>query len=72
MQNHSETEEQLLFTATESFSMETNFAQSESISFPAATLQPEHVDVESLVNFFNLKQWTIFNAETDWAREKVK
>ena len=56
MQNHSETEEQLLFTATESFSMEANFAQSESISFPAATLQPEHVDVERLVNFFNLKQ----------------
>ena len=41
--------------------MERNSPQSEIISFSAATHQPENVDVDRLVNSFNLKQPVILH-----------
>ena len=74
MQNYSEIEGQLLFTATgETANTEpTNPTESDNIGFPTATLKPESVYVDNFVNSLNLKQQAAFNVVTDWARKKVK
>lgn len=63
MQNCSETEGQLLFTATgETDNTEPiNSTESDNCGFPTATLQPESVDVNSLVNSVNVKQPAVFS-----------
>ena len=74
MQNPSETEGQLLFTATgETANTEpTNSTESDKIGFLTATPQPESVNVDSLVNSPNVKQRAVFNVLAGWTKEKVK
>ena len=67
MQNHSETEEQLLFIDTDEPSrIKRNSTKSETISFSAETYQPVNVYVDSLVNSLNLKQRVILHVVTNW------
>ena len=74
MQNCSKTEDRLLFTATRetAYTEPTNSTESDNIGFLTETLQPESVDVDSLVNSLNVKQRAVFNVVTGWTREKVK
>ena len=67
MQNCSETEGQLLFTATgkTANTQPTNSTESDNSGFPIATPQPESVDVDSLVNSVNVKQPAVFNVVAD-------
>ena len=39
----------------------TNSTESDNCGFPTATLQPESVDVDSLVNSVNVKQPAVFS-----------
>ena len=54
MQNYSELQEQLLFTATISSSMETKSVEFENDSFPTATHQPENVVADKNIKPLNL------------------
>ena len=54
MQNYSELQQQLLFAATISSSMETKSVEFENDSFPTTTHQPENVVVDRNVKPLNL------------------
>ena len=54
MQNYSELQEQLRFTATISSSMETKSVEFENDSFPTATHQPENVVADKNIKPLNV------------------
>ena len=50
----------------------TNSIKFDNIDFMTATSQPESIDVDSLVNSLDIKQWVVFNFVAGWARENLK
>ena len=71
----SETENQLLFTATGEIANTlelTNSTESGNIGFSTATTQPESVEIDIFVNYLNVQQRAVFNVVAGWAKEKVK